>query len=121
MEGIKYKFIVDTGSAFSWVKPDKWQVQPTELSVRAVTRTELELLGTQNVIMTIGSFKCKYTSIVSDLGTPGHGILGEELLQLAGASVNLDAGYLRIGEHKLPLESRDGTVQALRCLVTKTG
>ena len=102
-----------TRAVISLIKPDKWQapVQTAKLSARGVTGKDLKLSGTQNVIMTIGPIKCEHRFIVSDLGTPGAGILGVDLLQLVGPSANLDAGCLRIREYKIPLESRDGTVR----------
>ena len=39
--------------------------------------------------------------------------MGVDLLQSVGASVNLDFGCLRIGEYKIPVENRDGTILAI--------
>ena len=55
------------------------------------------------------------------MGTPGDGILGVDLLQLVGASIDLDAGCLRIRIYKIPLESRDVTVLAVRMSSDKEG
>ena len=84
-----------------------------KLTARGVTGSDLELLGIQEVEMKLGPIKFERGFLISDLGTPGDGILGVDLLQSVGASVNLDFGCLRIGEYKIPVENRDGTVLAI--------
>ena len=115
VEGTKFRFIVDTGAAISLIKPDKWQapIKPTKLMARGVTGSDLELLGIKEVEMKIGPIKFEHKFLISDLGTPGDEILDVDLLQSVGASVDLDVGCLRIGDYKIPLESRDGTVLAV--------
>ena len=55
------------------------------------------------------------------MGTRGDCILGVDLLQLVAASIDLDAGCLRIRIYKIPLESRDVTVLAVRMSSDKEG
>ena len=94
-------------------------VKHTELMDRDVTESDLELLGTQDVEMKIGSIKCEHRILVSDLSTPGDGIMGVDLLQFAGASVDLEVGCLRIGDYKIHPERRDSTVLAAVTLSDK--
>ena len=112
VEGQKFKFIVDTGATMSLVKPGTWQVRidPTDISARGITGNNLNIIGEQTVELKIGDIICEHTFLVSELGTPGNGILGVDLLQSVGASVDLVASCLRVGGQEIPIENHKGTV-----------
>ena len=83
------------------------QIKSIKLTARGVTGSDLELLGIQEVEMKISPIKFEHKFLISDLGTPGDGILGVDLLQSVGASMDLDVGRLRTGYYKISLESRE--------------
>ena len=115
VEGIKWKFIVDTGAAISVVKPDKWQARliRTEGTARGVTGDKLNLIGKQNVLVKLGTTECQFAFWVGDIGAPGDGILGVDFLQLVGASVDLHVGCLRVGKQDILLGDLRSAVQVV--------
>ena len=121
VEGTEFRFMVDTGAAISLVKPDRWQVQvdPTEVTARDITGNDLKIVGKQTVVMRIGNVECEHTFLVSEIGTPGDGILGVDFLQSVRATVDLKTGYLQMGTNRYRLiESTKGLVVVVR---TPTG
>ena len=105
VEGNDYLFVVDTGAAISFVKPDKFKarIKSDKFSARGVTGNELKLIGKQTVLVTLGETQVAHMFWVSEIGTPGDGILGVDFLQLVGASVDLDAGHLKVGQQDIAL------------------
>ena len=99
VEETNFEFIVDTGAAISIVKPNIWQAPlvPTELAARGVTGNTLKILGTQTVTVSLAREIYDYTFYVANIQATGDGILGVDLLQFVGASVDLNAGCLRVG------------------------
>ena len=103
VEGNDYLFVVDTGAAISIVKPDKFKarIKSDKFSARGVTGNELKLIGSQTVLVTLGETQIAHMFWVSEIGTPGDGILGVDFLQSVGASVDLEVGHLKVGQQDI--------------------
>ena len=116
VEGTKCRFLVDTGATVSIVKPDTWQarVEKSNVAARGISGRNIKIVGEQEVNVKIGATECQHTFLVSEIGTPGDGLLGMDLLQTIGARVDLEAGILCIKDEVVPLQNEDGTVMVVR-------
>ena len=115
IEETDFEFIVDTGAAISIVKHNIWQTPlvPTELTARGVTGITLKILGTQTVKVSLIGKVFDYTFYVARIQATGDGILTVDLLQFVGASVDLNAGCLRVGRYEALHKESPGRIQSV--------
>jgi Retroviral aspartyl protease. len=118
-----FEFIVDTGAAIYIVKPKIWRAPlvPRELAARGVTGNTLKILGTQTVKVSLVGKVFDHTFYVAKVQAAGDGNLGVDLLQLVGASVNLNVGCRRVGRHEALLKESSERIQLVQSDVKAHG
>jgi predicted aspartyl protease len=93
--GEEFDFMVDTGAMVSVVQPgvSKARVQPCDIRARGVTGTQLEILGEQEIEITLRNdgycLSTVRTFLVGPLVRCSSGILGMDFLQRVGAEISL--------------------------------
>jgi len=123
VEETDFEFIVDTGASISIVKPNIWQAPlvPTELAARGVTGNTLRILGTQTVKVSLVGKVFDYTLYVAKIQATGDGILEVDLLQFVLASVDVNAGSLRVRSYEALLKESSKRIQLVKSDVIAHG
>ena len=125
VSGEMIKFLVDTGSSISMVHYSCWQNSPSlqklplqQTSLQAVTANGLPLQVTGAIEADVGlglqSMAHKFY-VASDLKSDG--ILGLDLLELLGATVDIKEGYLRLGPAKLSIQHCQRGAEVARIVI----
>ena len=123
--GEKIKFLVDTGSSISMVHHSCWQnslllkkipLQQTSLSAVTANGLSLQVTGTIEAGVGLGLESVAHKFYVaSDIKSDG--ILGLDLLEQLGATVDVKGGYLYLGPAKLPLRHCQRDVEVARIVL----
>ncbi len=104
--------MVDTGSAVTIVREDAWQEAVAKQQRRLTTLNrpviaansqELEILGQQELTLTIGGFHTPYPVLIAR-GIMQECLLGADFLASQGHIVNLQQKALEAGGQSVPLQ-----------------
>ena len=123
--GENIKFLVDTGSSISMVHQSCWRnsfylqkipLQQTSLSVVTANGLPLPVIGTIEADVGLGLESTTHEFYVaSDIKSDG--ILGLDLLERLGATVDIKQGYLFVGPTKLPILHCQRDVKVARIIL----
>jgi hypothetical protein len=92
--------LVDTGATVSVMKPGiaMSEVRTTHITAMGITGNTLRVLGTQDVMFTVGNKNFTHEFLIAALDAEYSGILGVDVLRHMGARVGLRTSTLLLGQ-----------------------
>ena len=97
------------------------QVQQCDVRSRGIIGTQLEVLGEQEIELTLRNQEYSrsfvHTFLVSLLKRCSSGILGMDFVQRVGTEISLTSQLLNIGHHSFPLRGQESGVSTAQPLI----
>ncbi|KAJ8032728.1 Retroviral-like aspartic protease 1 [Holothuria leucospilota] len=125
VNGVDVKFLIDTGSKFTLLHADVWQLlpdsvrrslEPCNLPLVGAGGEPLKVQGKGVVNLALGKVRTKHTIYVANI--VNSGILGIDFLKGYGGILDLHNGYLQFGSEYVKLLHEDQLAMTKCCKVT---